>query len=275
MNEWVNSATLQTFIAPLGQLWSYQRRFIMPRREMPISRQQQAFEMLLDQQYAANPLPASASGKGDRRAKKSNRTVSDKRASDKVPGFVLRDSEPGQQPSPQSSTQLEQLYSMFGNSLDRSTIKHVFLQCERSVEASIDELLTSSERKQSEAMAGSSSRAQEPAQPAGIRCHSHLQPAVLYHTTSLSAHCVRYWDKASSMVAGQPAGSSYWSWLPEECKGLVLRHLDSKDHAKAARTSKEFAEHIRTVRAGLGVLNVPPGKSCPHWLLQLLIAPFA
>ena len=62
------------------------------------------------------------------------------------------------------------------------------------------------------------------------------------------------------MTAGPPAGSSYWSWLPEECKGLVVRHLDSKDLAKAARTSKEFAEHIRAVRAGLGVLNVPPGK---------------
>lgn len=60
--------------------------------------------------------------------------------------------------------------------------------------------------------------------------------------------------------AGPPTTSSFWSWLPEECKGLVLRHLDSKDLAKAARTSKEFAEHIRTVRAGLGVLNVPPGK---------------
>ena len=79
------------------------------------------------------------------------------------------------------------------------------------------------------------------------------------------------------MIAGPPAGSSYWSWLPEECKGLVLRHLDSKDLAKAARTSKEFADHIRAVRAGLGVLNVPPGEfsltgscSCQHFVLDRL-----
>ena len=246
--------------------------------------------MLLDQQYAAHPLPASANGKRDRRSKKSNRTVSEKRASDKVPGFVLRDSLPGQQPSQQSLAQIEQLYSMFGSSLERSTIEHVFLQCKQSVEAAIDELLALSERKQSDATANSSS--EEPTQPSGMQQHTALkyaalESAALYHTVSLHAvqvnhetrtcmtrGCFMLCPLSPLMIAGPPAGSSYWSWLPEECKGLVLKHLDSKDLAKAARTSKEFAEHIRAVRAGLGVLNVPPGKfartdlfSCQHGAL--------
>ena len=42
----------------------------------------------------------------------------------------------------------------------------------------------------------------------------------------------------------------------------MLKHLSSQDLAKAARTCKEFAEHIRQVRAGLGSLNIPPGE--PH-----------
>ena len=155
----------------------------MPRRDAPISRQQQAFEMLLDQQYAAHPLPTSATGKRDRRSKKPNRAVSDKRESDKVPGFVLRESLPGQQPSQQSSAQIEQLYSMFSSSLERSTIEHVFLQCKHSVEAAIDELLALSERKQSEATASSSSG--EPAQPSGMQHFTPPTSAALYHTCSL------------------------------------------------------------------------------------------
>ena len=155
----------------------------MPRRDAPISRQQQAFEMLLDQQYAAHPSPASATGKRDRRSKKPNRAVSDKRASDKVPGFVLRESLPGQQPSQQSSAQTEQLYSMFSSSLERSTIEHVFLECKHSVEDAIDELLAVSERKQAEATASSSSG--EPAQPSGMQQYSSRRSAALYHTGSL------------------------------------------------------------------------------------------
>ena len=150
----------------------------MPRRDAPISRQQQAFEMLLDQQYAAHPLPANADGKRDRR-KKLHRTVSDKRTSDRLPGFVLRDSLPSQQPSEQSSGQNEQLYSMFGHSLERSTIDYVFLQCKYSIEAAVDELLALSERKQSEASASSSSV--EPAQPSGMQQYTLPKSPGLYH----------------------------------------------------------------------------------------------
>lgn len=142
----------------------------MPRRDAPISRQQQAFEMLLDQQYASHPV--SANKKGDRQSNKSNRTVSDKRGSGKVPGFALREPLPGQQAPQQSSAQVEQLYSMFGSSLERSTIEHVFLQCKHSVDATIDELLALSEQKQSEATASSSSA--QPAQPSGT--HQQTPP---------------------------------------------------------------------------------------------------
>lgn len=138
----------------------------MPRRDTPMSRQQQAFEMLLDQQYAEYPVPAGAAGQRHLRSKKSNRTVSDKRATGKVPGFVLRESLPGSsEPTLQSTAQIEQLYSMFGDSIDRTIIKDVFSQCQHSAEAAIDELLAMSERMQSESRAGPSSG--EPAQSAG------------------------------------------------------------------------------------------------------------
>ena len=140
----------------------------MPRRAVQPSRQQQAFEMLLDQQYAADPLSTSAGvkasrGKGGRQSKKPNRTVSDKRVSDRLPGFVLRESLPSEPPSQQPSTQSEQLYTMFDALLDRSTIDQVLVQCRHSVEAAIDELLVMSEHKQSEAEVGpSSTRSRQP-----------------------------------------------------------------------------------------------------------------
>ncbi|KAL0028586.1 hypothetical protein WJX79_003638 [Trebouxia sp. C0005] len=113
---------------------------------------------------------------------------------------------------------------MFGNAIDKNGISAVLSECSNSVEAAIEVLLAMSEGNQCQAPSKSS-----PAQ--------------------------------SAKYEGVLPGSSYWSWLPEECKGLVMRHLDSRDLAKAARTCKEFAKHIREVRAGLAFLNIPPGMS--------------
>ena len=158
--------------------------YIMPRRGVQPSRQQQAFEMLLDQQYAADPLSTSAGvsssrGKGGRQLKKTNRVVTDKRVSERLPGFVLRDSLHSEPPSQQPSARIEQLYSMFGALLDRSTIDQV-LKCQHSVEAAIDELLSMSEHKRSEAEVGSSSR--HLTQPSGTnKC---IQPVSFhFHAT--------------------------------------------------------------------------------------------
>lgn len=130
----------------------------MPRRDAPISRQQQAFELLLDQQYAANTTPASVSTQGHRPSKKTHRKVSDKRVPGKLPGFVMRDSLPGAcEPTQQSTAQVEQLYSMFGDSIGRSTIKEVLSSCQHSAEAAVDELLAMSEQKQSKETANPSS----------------------------------------------------------------------------------------------------------------------
>ena len=143
----------------------------MPGRAAQLSRQQQAFETLLDQRYSTDPLPASAEsgqsrGKGNRRSKKPIRTVSDKRDSDKIPGFVLRESAFSQQTSQQPSTQLEQLYSMFGNVLDHTVIARALHECHHSVDAAIGELLARSEHIQSEA--STSSKSADSTKPAGI-----------------------------------------------------------------------------------------------------------
>lgn len=55
-------------------------------------------------------------------------------------------------------------------------------------------------------------------------------------------------------------GTNYWDWLAAESKLQVLSLLSLKDLAKAARTCKELAAHIRDMRAGLEHLIIPEGK---------------
>ncbi|DBA87622.1 TPA: hypothetical protein ACH3X1_004638 [Trebouxia sp. C0004] len=202
----------------------------MPGRGAQPSRQQQAFASLLDQEYAAADTSSTGNNakggqpRGEKRGRQFKQAIVDKRDSDRLPGFALRDSLHSDHGAHLHSPALEQLHSMFGNVTDKSGISAVLSECSNSVEAAVEVLLALSEHNQSQPPSKSS-----PAQ---------------------SAKC-----------EGVLPGSSYWSWLPEECKGLVLRHLDSKDLAKAARTCKEFAEHIREVRAGLAFLNIPPGMS--------------
>ncbi|KAA6425941.1 MAG: hypothetical protein FRX49_04316 [Trebouxia sp. A1-2] len=203
---------------------------MMPRRGAQPSRQQQAFESLLDQEYTAAHTSSTGNNanrgraRGEKRGRQSKRAVVDKRDSDRLPGFALRDSLHSEHGTCLPSPALEQLYSMFGNAIDKNGISAVLSECSNSVEAAIEVLLAMSEGNQCQAPSKSS-----PAQ--------------------------------SAKYEGVLPGSSYWSWLPEECKGLVMRHLDSRDLAKAARTCKEFAKHIREVRAGLAFLNIPPGMS--------------
>ena len=136
----------------------------MPRRGAQPSRQQQAFESLLDQEYAAQTVSANTGSNhrrvaGDKRGKQPNRTVVDKRGPDRLSGFALRDSlRSEQQSATYRSPAQEQLNSMFGGVLDESIISTVLVECNNSLQAAVDTLLSLSERNQSQAHSASSPR---------------------------------------------------------------------------------------------------------------------
>ncbi len=134
----------------------------MPRRGAQPSRQQQAFDSLLDQEYAAAHISSTGNNanrgraRGEKRGRQSKQALVDKRDSDRLPGFALRDSLHSDNGACLPSPALEQLHSMFGNVTDKSGIRAVLSECSNSIEAAIEVLLAMSERSQSQAPSKSS-----------------------------------------------------------------------------------------------------------------------
>ena len=134
----------------------------MPRRAAQPSRQQQAFESLLDQEYAAAHTSSTGNNanrgraRGERRGRQSKQALVDKRDSDRLPGFAWRDSLHSDHGAYLPSPALEQLHSMFGNVIDNRGISAVLSECSNSVEAAIEMLLAVSERNQPQAPSKSS-----------------------------------------------------------------------------------------------------------------------
>ena len=118
----------------------------MPKRG-PASRQQQAFESLLDQDYAAYNSASEDRAPRQRQGGRNRQPIVDKRASGRTPGFALRESLPL---SPRLCERQEQLNSMFGSIFDGSIISEVLAKCDNSVEAATDALLDLSERVRSQ-----------------------------------------------------------------------------------------------------------------------------
>ncbi len=141
---------------------TYPKHCIMPRRGAQPSRQQQAFESLLDQEYATAHTSSTGNNanrgraRGEKRGRQSKQALVDKRDSDRLPGFALRDSLHSDHAARLSSPALEQLHSMFGNITDKSGISAVLSECSNSIEAAIEVLLAMSERNQSQAPSKSS-----------------------------------------------------------------------------------------------------------------------
>jgi len=154
---------------------------MMPQRGAQPSRQQQAFESLLDQEYAAAHTSSTGNNanrgraRGEKRGRQSKKALVDKRDSDRLPGFALRDSLHSDHGACLPSPALEQLHSMFGNVTDKSGIRAVLSECSNSIEAAIEVLLAMSERSQSQAPSKSS-----PAQSA--ECEG--TPATVYTLSS-------------------------------------------------------------------------------------------
>ena len=120
----------------------------MTRRGAPPSRQRQAFESLLDPAYASQPNTSDTQheqGKRGRQRNRSDRQIFDKRGSDNIPGFTLREAMPTSQ---QPASGLKQLSSMFGSMIDSSIISEVLKSCGNSVQAAAEALLEMSERQQ-------------------------------------------------------------------------------------------------------------------------------
>ena len=114
----------------------------MPKHGAPLSRQQQAFESLLDQECEACPTAGSGNkghGRGQPRRKQVTHSIVDKRHSEALPGFALRESKPSDFSTP--SPAQEQLYSMFGSILDKQIIDAAVHECNNSVEPAVEMLL--------------------------------------------------------------------------------------------------------------------------------------
>lgn len=229
----------------------------MPKRQEP-SRQQQAFLSLIDPQYAAFQRQSPGQSQPDRNAgTQGHRRQSSRKQQDntgRVPGFQLRDAAPPR-PADQYLQTAQQLQVVFEGIWDLETIQQVVNECKGSASAATDMLLDMAASTQPAIPSTSAQPSATSAEPAGIFAVTQYwckQPCP-YPQGQLMRH------------TGFVSYSSYWSWLPEECKGLVLRHLSSHDLAKAARTCKEFAEHIRSVRAGLTFLNIAPGETPFLW----------
>jgi len=54
---------------------------------------------------------------------------------------------------------------------------------------------------------------------------------------------------------------SGWDALPAECKLLIFEQLSNRELARAARTCREFAAHIRGLRASLTSIVLPRGAN--------------
>ena len=69
-------------------------------------------------------------------------------------------------------------------------------------------------------------------------------------------------DDVPSCGAGSGSG---WDRLPAECKLIIFELLSMRDLARAARTCREFAAHIRSLRASLTVMHLPSGLAAGLW----------
>lgn len=66
---------------------------------------------------------------------------------------------------------------------------------------------------------------------------------------------------SAANLAAPPPTAGLWDAIPHECKLLVYAHLSKEDMACAARVNREFAEHVRELRAQFTVLNLPAGAN--------------
>ncbi len=63
-----------------------------------------------------------------------------------------------------------------------------------------------------------------------------------------------------------------WEKLPEQCKEIILGQLSLEHLARIARTCRDFAQHIRTIRSSKRHLAVPASEALqPQVRLSFLI----
>ncbi|KAK9824743.1 hypothetical protein WJX74_003770 [Apatococcus lobatus] len=82
---------------------------------------------------------------------------------------------------------------------------------------------------------------------------------------------------SSSQAArqGQSAegeGECLWEKLPEQCKEIILGHLSLEHLARIARTCRDFAQHIRTIRSSKRHLVVPTSMDRPSAVAGFIAA---
>ena len=84
--------------------------------------------------------------------------------------------------------------------------------------------------------------------------------------TQLQGALSAAWDVVIARAMYTMAGSG-WDALPAECKLLIFEQLSNRELARAARTCREFAAHIRGLRASLTSIVLPRGA---HEVLRVI-----
>jgi hypothetical protein len=221
----------------------------MSRRAL--SRQVQAFDALLE--------PDHDDEQGTKKRTPKNKSRPYKPGQVPIPSFRLRgDSEHANDQATASSSRrqrsaapdqqedaIARLEDLVAGALPREVIADVFQACDRSLEAATEALLAMTLHEA--APRHGIGDVDREAVPTGAG-------AGLDHRADHVANVPSFTSTCTS------PSTSFWHVLPRECKDLVFQHLGLLDKATAARTCRDFAQHVASERRSLSVLRLPPGR---------------
>ena len=225
------------------------------------SRQAQAFNALLEEDLSddddgsldARQTSRKAATARERRDRRRGKTPV------AVPGFGLHDEAlAAERAADVDADAVPALRQMFP-AAEPALLAEVSAACGGSLNAAIDALLAM------EMEQGPAQLAQPSANPAeGV--HRWWAQMVAPLQTMVCNALKAVMQTAGKVVhaAVRDVPGSGWDALPAECKLLIFEQLSNRELARAARTCREFAAHIRGLRASLTSIVLPRGV--PHWL---------
>lgn len=248
-----------------------------------ISRQQQAFESLLDLEAdfpveSVQPSRKTRSSRGNSKTRCTDIQFRHPEGSTSTFRTVSREGG------------LEALHELFGTAVELDIIRDVYGACGGNVESATDALLALTTESLPEALSGapmaeesSSSSSQGGClnsfaassicawRPSlGVRLSMSLE---LNQNPHIHLHVSESWGMGSwktlvtVLDGGMPA--DLWDRLAEDVKEIIWRHVAQRDCARAAGTCREFAKHARSVQLGVKTLHLPKGVLHPLVLFAL------
>ena len=223
------------------------------------SRQAQAFQALLERDISDDDEGVLDRRHSSRKAGAAKERRDRRRgsASTAVAGFSLRDgvSEVDQAAAGTADELVSQLRQMFPTA-NTAILADVSAACGGSLNSAIDALLAMNLKEEPAQL---SAQSVLPAEGAHVSISSLFRVSArlsaLARTSTLLQGC-----QHTSMMAMPGSG---WDAIPAECKLLIFEQLNMRELARAARTCREFAAHIRGLRASLTAIVLPRGGTRP------------